>query len=103
MTENLNIYTEVISFVFLIFIMIEKKSRTKSENVERPIDMVEDHKKFVIRRNGYEKIVGQEKICQGDIVYIEEGDSLKFDGIILEIVERSVEKNEAEGSFVYIN
>lgn len=55
MTENLNIYTEVISFVFLIFIMIEKKSRTKSENVERPVNMIEDNKKLLIRRNGYEK------------------------------------------------
>lgn len=55
MTEKLNIYTEVISFAFLIFIMIEKKSRTKSENVENPVNKSESSKKLKIRRNGYEK------------------------------------------------
>lgn len=52
--SKLNVYSEVISILFIVFILAEKKSRTAGETIERHSDNSEEQKKFRVRRNGYE-------------------------------------------------
>jgi magnesium-transporting ATPase (P-type) len=54
--------------------------------VERTLEFADNQRMFKVRRKGEQTLMQYEKIVQGDIVYLQEGDSFKFDGIILEIV-----------------
>jgi magnesium-transporting ATPase (P-type) len=92
---SLNIYSEVISFLFVIFILAEKKSRTNAEAIEHAPEENEDQRRFRVRRSGNEHSCQAEQLLQGDILEVKEGDFLRFDAILLEVV-----RDEGEGLVV---
>lgn len=75
------------SFLFVIFILAEKKARTKAEIVERAPEENEDQRRFRVRRGGNEHSCPVELLQQGDIVEVKEGDFLRFDAILLEVLQ----------------
>jgi magnesium-transporting ATPase (P-type) len=92
---ELDVYSEVISFVFLIFIVAEKKSRAAGEAAERVPEESGEVRRVRVRRGGYEVACLSEEVVQGDIVLLEAGDFLRFDAILLDIVgEGEVAVNE---------
>jgi hypothetical protein len=83
--------------------MAEKKSRATAETAESIPEQSDEQKQFQVRRNGYEHHLSSEEITQGDIVLIEQGDSFKFDAVLLEVVQDSSEGAEKDCASVAVN